>query len=180
DALPIYEGGLGGGIHVLHDEEIEFVAERGEAGAVDPGVGGVGGDDPEALDFAGVDGVDDLVVGKGAFRGDVGGGDAEDVGDLGAVRWVGEIASAEERGGVGVEARAHGVALAGDGVGPGAGAAEVAGNEREVDEGLRGAGGFVDLVDAHGPLEEDGFASRDDLGEVAYGLGGYAGDGLGG
>ena len=57
-------GGFGRGIHVLHDEEIEFVeSSGGEVALMDPGMGGVRGDDPEAADFAGVDAVDDLVVG---------------------------------------------------------------------------------------------------------------------
>ena len=86
-------------------------------------------------------------------------------GDFVAVVGVGEIMAADEAGDVRKEARAHGVALAGDAVRAGAGAADVAGHEREVDDGLGGAGGFVALVDAHGPPEGNAFAAGDGVGE---------------
>ena len=71
-----------------------------EAALVDPGVGGVGGDDPEAFDFSGVDAIDDLVVSPRGFGGDFFFGDVVDAGDFLAVLGVGEVVSAEEAGGV--------------------------------------------------------------------------------
>jgi len=71
-----------------------------EFSLVDPGVGGVGGDDPEAFDFSRVDAVDDLVVSPAGFGGDVFFGNLEDAGDFFAVSGVGEVVSTEEAGGV--------------------------------------------------------------------------------
>ena len=61
-------GGLGRVVHVLHDQEVE--PGRGSRGValVDPGVGRVGGDDPEAADLALANPVDDLVVGPARPR----------------------------------------------------------------------------------------------------------------
>ena len=59
-------------------------------GLVDPRVRRVGGDDPQALDLAAQDALDDLVVGQAALAsGCVVDVDAEDVGDLvrDARRW---------------------------------------------------------------------------------------------
>ena len=90
---------------------------------------GVGGDDPEAFDFATVDGFDDLVVGVAGLVLDLVVFDAELGADLGAVGGVGKIVSAEKVSGVRKEARAHGIALAGDGIGSGAGFADVASHQ---------------------------------------------------
>ncbi len=170
-------GGFGGGVEVLDDEEVEFGQGGADGGLVDPGMGGVGGDDPEGADLAGVDGVDDLVVGEIRGGGDDGFGDVEDVGDFGAVGGIGEVVAADEAGDVGVEAGAHGVALAGDAVRAGAGSADVARHDGEVDDGLGGAGGFVALVDAHGPPEGDALAAGDGVGEFFERGGTLAGGG---
>lgn len=93
-------GGLGAGIHILHDEEFEFFSDFLKAILVDPRMSGVGGDDPEAFYFARFDAVDDLIVGPRGFGRDIFFGDFEDAGDFFAVRGVGEIMSTEEVGGV--------------------------------------------------------------------------------
>lgn len=54
--------------------------------------------------------------------------------------------------------RAHGITLAGDGIGTRSGFADVAGDEGEIDHGLCGADSFVRLVDAHGPPPGNAFA----------------------
>ncbi len=132
---------------------------------VDPGVGGVGGDDPEASDLAGGDPLEDLVVGQAALAGDAPLVDGQDLGHRPAVFGVGEVAPPEQAGRVAEEARAHGVALPGDRVGAGARAADVAGHQGEVDDRLGGAGGLVALVHPHGPPERDPLARVDQLGQ---------------
>lgn len=107
-----------------------------------------------------------MVIRVAGAIGDERGVEAEGRGDVGAVGAVGGVVAAEEGRGVAKEARTHGVALAGDGIGAGAGAADVAGQQREVDDGLCGARGLVALVDAHGPPEGDTFARGDDVDEA--------------
>ena len=124
---------------------------------------GVGAEDPQALDLAGVDALDDLVVGDRGFLGHEVGVDADDVGDPFALRLVREVAAAKEAGGVGEKAGAHGVALAGDGIAAGAGLADVAGHKSQVHNGASGRNSLVALVDAHGPPEGDGLALVDHL-----------------
>ena len=92
--------GFGAGIHVLHHEVVELLAHAGEGVLGDPRVVGIGGDDPEAFDFAAVDGVDDLVVGVAGRVLDLVVLDAHVVADFGAVVGIGEVVSAEEVGGV--------------------------------------------------------------------------------
>ena len=53
-------------------------------------------------------------------------------------------------------AGAHGVALAGDGERRGAGAADVAGDQREIVDGGDGLRALRGVVDAHGPADEGG------------------------
>jgi len=130
---------------------------------VDPRVGGIGGDDPEAFDFTTFDAVDNLVISPRRFGGDAVFGNVEDVGDFLAMFGIGEVVAAEEGGGVGKEAAAHGVALAGDGVGAVAGLADVSGEEGEVDDGLGGADALVRLVHAHCPPEGDAFTFLGDF-----------------
>ncbi len=72
---------------------------------------------------------------------------------LGAIGGGFEISSAEEARGVAEEAGAHRIALAGDRVGAGAGPADVAGDQCDIDDGLGGAHRLVPLVDAHRPPE---------------------------
>ena len=155
-------GGFGRLIHVLDDEEIEFFADASEVILGDPGVVGIGGDDPESFDFAFVDGFDDLVVGVAGGVLDLVVFDAHEAAHFFAVGGVAEVVSAKEVGGVGEEARAHGVALASDGVGSGTGLADVAGHQLQVDDGLRGTNSLVALIDAHGPPPGDAFVGLRD------------------
>ena len=69
-----------------------------------------------------------------------------------------EKAAAEEAGGVAEEAGAHRVALARDGIRPGARSADVARHQRQVDDGLRGADALITLVHAHRPPERNSLA----------------------
>ena len=151
-------GGLGGAIHVLDYEEIELFAQLVKAVLVDPRVGRIGGDDPEALDLAGLDSVDDLVVGPAGRGWDAVLGDAKDAADFLAVLGFGKVMPAEQVGGVGEKSAAHGVALPGDGIGPGARFADVASHQAEVDDRLGGADALVRLVDAHGPPKRNTFS----------------------
>ena len=133
-------GRLGGVVHVLHDQKIEPLEDLAHLPLVDPRVGRVGGDDPQALDLALQDAFDDFVVGPTVLMRGCGlTWMPSTLATLLAVLGVGEIVAAEQVGGVAEQARAHGVALAGDRVGAGAGAADVAGHQGEVDDGLRGA-----------------------------------------
>ena len=95
----------------------------------------------------------DLVVGPTRLAGNARRVDAQDAGHLGAVLRVGEIVAAEQVGGVAEQPRAHGVALAGDGVGAGARPADVARHQGQVDDRLRRAHALVPLVHAHRPPE---------------------------
>ncbi len=87
-------GGFGRVVHVLNDEEVESV-EDFEAGVlVDPGVGRVGANDPEAFDFSAEDAFDDFVVGPTVFLGDAVDVDVEDAGDFLAVGGVFKVVAA--------------------------------------------------------------------------------------
>src|SRR5262245_97823 len=72
-----------------------------------------------------------------------------------------ETPSAEQRSRIRKKTRTHRIALAGDRVRAGSGPADVAGEQREIDERLRDARGLVALVHAHRPPERNGAAARD-------------------
>ena len=74
-----------------------------------------------------------------------------------------EIATTDQARDIRVEARPHRVALAGDAIRAGAGLADVARHQCEIDDGLRSADGFVALVHAHRPPERNGFAAMNAL-----------------
>ena len=126
---------------------------------VGEGDGGVGGDEPEGLDAALYGGFDDVGIGEAACGRDAIDGDVPDAGEVFAILRIVEFAIAGERRGEAGLARAHGVALAGDGEGRGAGASDVAGDEGEVVDGGDGDGALRGVVDAHGPADEGGFCS---------------------
>ena len=86
-------------------------------------------------------------------------GNPQNGSDLFPMLGVEKIVTAEKISRVGEQARAHRVALAGDGIRAGAGPADVAGHQREIDDCLGGAGGFMALVYAHRPPERDAFAA---------------------
>ena len=122
---------------------------------------GIGAKDPQALDLALVDALDNLVVGDRWLFGHEVGIDADDIGKAFALRLVREVAAAEQAGGVGEEAGSHGIALSGDGVAAGAGLADVAGHEGQVHDSAGSRDCLVTLVDAHGPPEGHGLAGVD-------------------
>ncbi len=69
-------------------------------------------------------------------------------------------------------ASTHGVALAGDGEGRGAGAADVAGDKSEVVDGGDGDCALRGVVDAHRPTDEGGFCAaveKSGLGDLCFG-----------
>ena len=70
-----------------------------------------------------------------------------------------ELAIARQARGEAGLARAHGVALAGDGEGRGTGAADVAGEQREVIDGVDGDGALRGVIDAHRPADEGGLCA---------------------
>ena len=76
-----------------------------------------------------------------------------------AVVGIVELAIAGKGRGEAGLARAHGVALAGDGERRGAGAADVAGDQREVVDRGDGRRALRRVVDAHGPADEGGFGA---------------------
>src|SRR5258707_2435731 len=80
--------------------------------------------------------------------------------------WIEKIVAAQEIGRVTEQARTHGVALAGDGVGASSGAPNVSSHQGEIDDGLGDAGSFVTLIDAHGPPEGNAFAGPDRFGKL--------------
>ena len=159
-------GGLGRVVHVLHDQEVELAQGLAQFRLVDPGMGRVGGDDPEAADLPRADALDDAVVRPARASGDAILGDVEQRGDLGAMGGVGEVVPAEQVRRVREEPRAHRVALAGDRVGPGPRPADVAGHQGQVDRGLSGLDALMALVYPHRPPERDPLAPRDPPGGV--------------
>ena len=84
--------------------------------------------------------------------------DAKEFGDLGAITGLQEVAARKQAGDVGIEARTHSIALAGNAVGAGAGTTDVSRHQGHVNNGLGGAGGFMALVDAHSPPKAHRFA----------------------
>ncbi len=71
-----------------------------QVGLVDPGVGRVGGDHPQAADGPGGDALHDLVIRPAGAVGDGGDVHAEGSGHVVAVAGTGEVAAAEQVGGV--------------------------------------------------------------------------------
>ena len=150
----------GGGVEaVLHDEELhaaEGVLEQVVVGERD---GRVGGDEPESFDLSLNGGFDDVGIGEATCGGDAVDGDVPDACELFAILGVVEFAIAREGRGEAALACAHRVALAGDGEGCGAGAADVAGDEGEVVDRSDGDCALGGVVDAHGPADEGGFGA---------------------
>ena len=160
--------GLGGGVHVLHDQEVEPArARRGASSWLIHECAGLVAMTHRPLILPAQDAFDDLVVGPAVLGRECAPRRcpacrrpcARCVG-------VGEVVAAEQVGRVAEQPRAHRVALAGDRVGAGAGAADVAGHQREVDDRLRGAHALVALVDAHRPPERHALAVVDRRGEA--------------
>src|ERR1043165_5109352 len=107
--------------------------------------------DPERLYFSRANAIDDFVVGYRVLRGNTLNGNIQHARYVRAVLGLQEITSANRARDVGVEARAHRIALAGDAICAGSGPPDVTGHQCEVDDGLRSARGFVALIHAHRP-----------------------------
>ena len=152
--------------HVLHDEEFQLVERAARPRGINPRMCRVRRDDPETLDPAISDALHDLVVSQRIPGGNFFRRDVEQARNVRAMSGVEKVASAEQARRVGEQPRAHRIALAGDAVRARAGAAEVSGHQGEIDDGLRGARGFVALIDAHGPPETHGLARADGFGEA--------------
>src|SRR5713226_3650686 len=116
-------------------------------------MGTVRGDHPKPLDLAVTNAVHNLVVGSAWFRRNPFLRHTERGADFCSVSGVCEIMSANKAGDVGIKPRAHRIALTRDRICASARAADIAGHQREVDDGLRRARGLMALVDAHGPPE---------------------------
>ncbi len=138
---------------------------------VDPRMGRVGGDDPEAADRPGLDAVDDPVVRPARSSGNALLGNVEQRGDRSTIGGVREIATTQQVGRVREQSRAHRVALAGDRVGPGPRPADAAGQERQVDRRLGRLHPLMALVHPHRPPERDSLGPRDPPGGVDDRLG---------
>src|SRR4030095_6931380 len=88
--------GLGGRIHVLHDEELDPSEQSAEAILTDPRVGAVRAYDPYSADGSRFDAVDDLVVSPGVIRRDSVRMEREDFSDLATMAGILEVAASEE------------------------------------------------------------------------------------
>ena len=130
-------------VHVLHDEEIELAraASLNSLWWIHE-CDGLVAMTHSPLIFPSCDAFDDLVVGQLRLVAECGSRRCRGCRRPSA-RCVGvrEIVAAEQVRGVAEQPRTHRVALAGDGVRAGAGPADVAGHQREIDDGLRRARG---------------------------------------
>ena len=157
---------LNGVVDILDDKELQFFGSGRESLVVGPAVPGVSAQDPQALDLAGIDALNDLVVGDSGLLGDQVGRDPHDIGDALPLGFIGKVAAREQAGRIAEEPGAHGIALACDGVAARARLADISGKEGEVHDGLCRPHSLVALVDAHGPPERNSLAVVDHLDEL--------------
>ena len=158
-------------VHVLNDEKVEPLEHVAGHALVDPRMSGVRGDDPQAANFAAQNAFQNAMVRPACFVRDRCLVDVEHVGHFAAIDRIREVVPAEQIRRVAEQPRAHRVALAGDRVGAGAGPADVAGHQRQVDDRLGGAHGLMALVDAHRPPERNSFALVNRAGKLLDRLG---------
>ena len=122
--------GLGAGVALLDDDEIAFLQGRAYRVLIGQGVGRVGADDPKGLEPARLEhlhGGEAWLV-RHALH-------APQPCHLGAVHQVGQVAMCrQQRGHAADFAPAHGIGLAGERERPGAGPADLAGSEMQIDE----------------------------------------------
>ena len=121
---------------------------------VGEGDGWIGGDEPERLDAALHRGFDNVGIGEPASGRDAIDRNVPDAGEVLAVLLVVELAISGKRGGKAALPRSHGIALSGDGEGGGAGAANIAGDERKIVDGGDCDSALGGVVDAHGPADK--------------------------
>ena len=166
-----------GEVDVLNDEEFDFAE-----GAFDVVGVGVGGDgvfalDVEAVEFAFVDGIDHHAVVEAL---DGGQRDSPGSFELGSNCLVVDVLVAGKEVGHGAEvAGALNVVVAAEGIGAGAFAHVVAGEEKEIGDGGGGVGPAAVLGDAHGPEDAGAVGLGDFVGDGFDVGGGDAGDALG-
>ncbi len=144
--------GLGLGEHVLCDDEFGGLQAGDDGPAVGDRGDGVGADDPARLDVAGGHPLEhlDRAASDLGTQGTL--GDPPQVLDEGALGLDQDGALTGQAGAhVSHVPPAHGVGLAGEGEGPGARAAESAGGEVQVDQGVGVPGAVRGLIQAHGP-----------------------------
>src|SRR5438046_1432487 len=115
---------------------------------------GVGRDEPESSYPASDCAFDNVGVGETASFWDRCDVDIPELGEFFAMLCVFEFAVTGQGGSEAGFARAHRVALAGDGEGRGAGPSDVARDEREVVDCRDGDGSLGRVIDAHGPADE--------------------------
>ncbi len=144
--------GLGLREHVLGDDEFGGLQGLDDGAAVGDGGDRVGADDPARLDLTGshllehLDGAAADVGAQGALR------DAPQLLDVAAVLLHQDRALAgQPRSHVAHLPSAHRIGLAGEGEGAAARAADGAGGEVQVDQGVGVPGAVGGLVEAHGP-----------------------------
>ena len=90
---------VGGGVEIL-PREFEPVRQFGQTILADPGMGGIGSDHPQSTDGAGLDPV--RIWSYARRRGGSAPGDAGEARHLRTVGGIREVASGQQRGGVGV------------------------------------------------------------------------------
>src|SRR5690606_38064283 len=119
-------------VAVLHYEELEFFHDLADTSRVGHRGHRVGGDNPQAPDLAGFYGGDNVRLYQAARSGEEVRFDAPERDELAPVLLVLKVAVTRQARAGGPLARAHGVALAGDGQRSAARFADVAGDQVEV------------------------------------------------
>ena len=139
--------GGGGGEGFLHHHELGALQGATHGGLVGHGLRRVGARNPQRLDLAVGRSLEHLDRGLAGFRWHI--GHAPERGHLGAVRGVGQVAVGAQQVGEATDlAPAHGVGLAGQAEGAGAGLADLAGGQVQVDQGRVLGGAAAALVQA--------------------------------
>ena len=147
--------GLGWVVGVLDDHQLRATQRRFDAGGVGQRGDGVAAGDPDDFDFVALEGFDHFDGGEAGAVRDRPGRKVPGFLGRGAVLGVGDEAMAGEGGGEAAGfAAAHGVGLAGEREGAGTGPADVAGGEREVQQGEILVNAGAALVGTHAPEAE--------------------------
>ena len=163
-------------VGVLHHQEFQLLQGLAYARAVGHGRHGIGGDDPQSFDLAGLYGRKDVGLEQAALLGKKFRVHTPEAADLFTVAGLFQRPIARQAGARRPLARTHGVALAGNGKRGTAGLADVAGDEIEIVDADHAVGTVGALVDAHGPDGHGGGGTGIGAGDVAYGVFVYAAD----
>ena len=138
-------------VAVLNDAELQFLHRLADTRGVGQGGHRVGGDQPEPLDLARLNGVVDVSLEHAALFREKLHIHVPEFCDLLAVCRILQRPVVGQAGAGGPLAGAHGVALTGDGEAGTAGFADVAGKQGEVVDPHHAVGAVGRLVDTHGP-----------------------------